>query len=76
MDFLYIPVNNKIDNQKYPCKVTVKDANGDEVKITVVLYCTNGKLFVSDLLFGYDEVFSDAFFNSGVFKGKPNFVKS
>lgn len=33
-------------------------------------------MYISDLLFSYDQTFEDTFFDSGIFKGRPTLVQS
>lgn len=63
-------------NRRFPAKVRVVDEQGNQARASVVCEVKDGNVAVSEVVFPYDKIFDDGFFNSNGFKGKPTMTKS
>lgn len=72
LSYVYIPANQRMINRKYPCRVRARDSSGLELKSTVVFIVSDQKVYLTNLLLPYDQIFDNSFYNSGIFSGKPN----
>lgn len=76
LNFIYIPAEQRTNNRKFPCRLRVRDGSGVEVKSTVVFVMSGEMVYLTQLLFPYDQTFDDAFFNTGIFSGRPSMVQA
>lgn len=75
---MYVPnyILKKNQNQRFPCKVRVYDGNKSQARATILFEVLEGKVSLSRILYAYDKVFDDSFYNFGKFKGKPVLISS
>ena len=74
LNYIYIPREDLNINKKYPLKVRARDESGVQIKATVVVVVSEGRVYVSDIKYSYNQTFKDDFYNSGAFEGKPNLI--
>lgn len=71
---MYIPADQRETNRKYPLKIRAVDNANNNLNITVVYIISDSKVYISNTSFSYNQTFDDGFYNSGIFKGKPEMV--
>lgn len=49
----------------------VFDRDRNQARATIVILIQSQKVWVSDIVYSYDKIFDDKFFNSGGFTGRP-----
>ena len=52
------------------------DNNDNQARGTIVFLVMKGKVTVSEMLYSYDKIFDDSFFNADGYSGRPKMVKS
>lgn len=52
------------------------DDDGNQARGTVVFLVARGKVAVSEILYSYDKIFDDKFFNMDGYSGRPKLIRS
>jgi hypothetical protein len=61
----------RLNSKKYPVKVIIEDGSNSITRGTLIVNVVNGVPTLDNILYPYNQTFSDSFFNTAPYSGRP-----